>query len=137
MNHPSSSKRSTPYAIRYTRIENPVIYVPIRHYICRGPSTNQLLFMQNKPNLPDVQMNLNFYPTRYYENLPIRRRVQNKPNQTQSKPVLSAACPERSRMGRMGQFPKGQNEQKPEKLTQLILYSCISSTSLPKGWPFV
>ena len=28
------------------------IYVPIRHlYICREHSTNQLLFMQNKPNL--------------------------------------------------------------------------------------
>jgi len=37
-----------------------------------------------------------------------KKQTQNKPNsnpiQTQSKPVLSAACPERSRMGRMGQF---------------------------------
>jgi len=37
---------------------------------------------------------------------------KTNPKQTQSNPVLSAACPERSRMGRMGQFPKSQNERK-------------------------
>jgi len=38
---------------------------------------------QNKPNLLDAQMNLNFYLTKDYENVPLRRRGENKPNQTQ------------------------------------------------------
>ena len=41
-----------------------------------------------------------------------KNKAKTNPIQTQSKPVLSAACPDRSRMGRMGQFPKGQNELK-------------------------
>ncbi len=92
-------------------IENPVIYVPIRHlssacpvrvsftlmgssplYICRGPSTNQLLFMQNKPNFRKAKMNVNSLITTDYENKWQRRVRKNKPNQTQS--------------------PKSQNERK-------------------------
>jgi len=36
-----------------------------------------------------------------------KNKPKTNPIQTQSKPVLSAACPERSRMGRMGQFCDG------------------------------
>jgi len=39
---------------------------------------------QNKPNLLDAQMNVNFFSTKDYENVPLRRRGENKPNQTQS-----------------------------------------------------
>jgi len=41
------------------------------------------LFMQNKANLPDAQMNISSLLTKYYENVPLRRRGENKPNQTQ------------------------------------------------------
>ncbi len=66
---------------RESRIENPVIYVPIRHlYICREPSTNQLLFMQNKPNFAKAKMNINIYHTKAYNNETAFRRGKNKPN---------------------------------------------------------
>ena len=52
-------------------------------YICREPSTNQLLIMQNKPNFQDVQMNVNAYNTKNYENKSNRTLGQNKPKQTQ------------------------------------------------------
>ncbi len=97
----------------FTSIENPVIYVPIRHsadqgtnirlrlrcsfrllsfgyvlnddlrltqpiraahpfdeillYTCKESSTNQLLFMQNKPNFQKSQMNVSIYNTTAYE----------------------------------------------------------------------
>jgi ribose transport system substrate-binding protein len=39
--------------------------------------------MQNKPNLPDAQMNLNPYNTMYYENKSNWTFIENKPKQTQ------------------------------------------------------
>ncbi len=39
--------------------------------------------MQNKPNLRDAQMNVSAVRTKEYENVPLRRRAENKPNQTQ------------------------------------------------------
>jgi len=62
------------------------IYVPIRHYICREPSTNQLLFMQNKPNFQKSQMNLNPYNTTNYENISDWTLGENKPNSNPIKP---------------------------------------------------
>ncbi len=61
-------------------------------YICRERSTNQLLFMQNKPNFQDAQMNANSCATTDYENIWQWRVRKNKPNQSQ--------------------FPKVQNELK-------------------------
>jgi len=58
--------------------------------------------MQNKPNLKDVQMNVSIFSTTDYENIANRTLGQNKPNQTQLKPILSA----------VGGFRKGQNELK-------------------------
>jgi len=40
-------------------------------------------FMQNKPNLLNVQMNVNKVLTKDYENVRLHRRPENKPNQTQ------------------------------------------------------
>jgi len=75
-----------------TRIEAPVIYVPIRHlYICRESSTNQLLFMQNKPNLLDAQMNVNSLITTDYKNFIPLAGQKNKPKQSQNKPNLRKA----------------------------------------------
>ncbi|MBA7611929.1 hypothetical protein ES703_19160 [subsurface metagenome] len=44
------------------------------------------LFMQNKPNLLDTQMNINFYPTKDYENKRLCRCVKTNPIQSQYKP---------------------------------------------------
>ncbi len=74
--------------------------LPRHLYICRELSTNQLLFMQNKPNFQKSQMNVIIYNTIDYENISDWTIGQNKPN---SNPIK--ACPERSRMG---QFPKCQ-----------------------------
>jgi len=49
-------------------------------------------------------MNVNAFLQKDYENEPPSGPKKTNPIQTQTKPVLSAACPERSRMGRMGQF---------------------------------
>ena len=69
-----------------------VIYVPISHlYICRESSTNRLLFMQNKPNFPDTQMNVNLYNTTDYENKSNWTLGQNKPNSNPIKPNFRKA----------------------------------------------
>ncbi len=73
-------------------------------YICREPSTNHLLFMQNKPNFQKAKMNVNIYYIKDYQIFIPLAGQKNKPN---SNPIK--ACPERSRMG---QSPKSQNERK-------------------------
>jgi len=55
-------------------------------YIYREPSTNQLLFMQNKPNFQKSQMNVNPYNTTDYENKSNWTLGQNKPNSNPNKP---------------------------------------------------
>ncbi len=69
----------------------PIIYVLIKHYICRESSTNSPLFMQNKANLLDTQMNLTSLITVDYENIANWKLGKNKPNtnpiQSQSKPI--------------------------------------------------
>jgi len=47
--------------------------------------------MQNKPNLLDAQMNISSVLTKYYENVTLRRRAENKPRQTQFK-TSPAVC---------------------------------------------
>ncbi len=49
-------------------------------YICRETSTNSPLFMQNKPNLLNIQMNVSIVLTRDYENVHLPGRRKNKPN---------------------------------------------------------
>ncbi len=43
--------------------------------------------MQNKPNFHDAKMNVNLYNTRDYENISDWALGENKPNQTQFKPI--------------------------------------------------
>jgi len=62
---------------------------------------------QFKPNLKRAQMNINSLITKDYRKKDDFAVRINKPN---SNPIK--ACPERSLMGRMGQFPKVQNEYK-------------------------
>ena len=84
------------------------VFVPIRHYNCRGFSTNQLLFMQNKPNVKYAQINVSSYMKSKYEKLDTWLSGKNKPNSNPKQPQFKP-CPERSRMG---QFPKNPNECK-------------------------
>ena len=60
-------------------------------YTCRDASTNQLLFMQNKPNFRKSQMNVNLYNTTDYENKWPWRVRKNKPNSNPIKPNLHRA----------------------------------------------
>ena len=59
--------------------------------------------MQNKPNLPDAQMNVNTVITKDYENKSNWKLGENKANQTQYKANIKPI---------QTQFPKSQNEIK-------------------------
>jgi len=76
---------------RESRIENPVIYVPIRHlYICREPSTNQPFYAKQTQFLKS-QMNVTSLLTSDYENNSNWTLGQNKPNSNPIKPNLQKA----------------------------------------------
>ena len=84
----------------FTSIENPTLahfrhfsslFTPSPLYICREFSTNQLLFMQNKPNFQKAQMNVNLYNRTDYENKWQRRVRKNKPNSNPIKPNFQKA----------------------------------------------
>ena len=80
---------STIYAISNTR-QPSSLNCPSHLYSCRESSTNQLLFMQNKPNLLDAQMNVSAVKTKDYENKP---RLPAPGKQTQSKPISNVSNP--------------------------------------------
>ncbi len=75
-------------------IENPTL-AHFRHFVllytCREPSTNQLFFMQNKPNFRKAQMNLSCLYTKEYQNFIPLARQKNKPNSNPIKPNLKKA----------------------------------------------
>ncbi len=60
-------------------------------YICRESSTNQLLFMQNKPNFRKSQMNVTPYNTTEYKNIANWTLGENKPNSNPIKPNFRKA----------------------------------------------
>ncbi len=60
-------------------------------YTCRDASTNQPLFMQNKPNVKDAQINVNSYMESKYEKLDTWLSGKNKPNSNPIKPNLKRA----------------------------------------------
>ncbi len=70
------------YAIRDTQY-SPTVFCQWHLYICREPSTNQLLFMQNKPNFLDALMNVTSFYALDYENKYNWTLGENKPNQSQ------------------------------------------------------
>jgi len=92
MNHSQQSiiqYRESSYLPAYKAAD---IYVPIRPlYICRESSTNQPLFMQNKPNFRKSQMNLKFCKQMDYENKRNWTIGENKPNSNPNKPNLKRA----------------------------------------------
>jgi len=89
-----------------SRIENPTLahfrhfsslFTPSALYICREPSTNQLFLCKTNPILSAVgglQMNVNPYNTKDYENISDwtlgenePKTNPNEPNQSQLKPI--------------------------------------------------
>ncbi len=60
-------------------------------YICRESSTNHLLFMQNKPNVKDAQINVNSYMKSKYEELDNWLSGKNKANSNPIKPNFQKA----------------------------------------------
>ena len=60
-------------------------------------STNYDLFMQNKPNFPDAQMNVNKEITKDYENETLsgcgKNKPNSKPNKANSKPISPETKP--------------------------------------------
>ena len=60
------------------------------------------LFMQNKPNLLDTQMNVNPVKTRVYENVRPFSRRENKPNQTQFQSQKNAASSSKNYICKQG-----------------------------------
>ncbi len=87
----------------FTSIENPILahFRHFRHfsslftlsplYICREFSTNQLLFMQNKPNLVRRRRIANSVCTMNYKNFIPLAGQKNKPNSNPIKPNLRKA----------------------------------------------
>ncbi len=71
---------NTQYAIRASAL-----------YICRELSTNHLLFMQNKPNFQDAQMNVNIYYIKDYQIFIPLAGQKNKPNSNPIKPNFRKA----------------------------------------------
>jgi len=69
-----------------------VIYVPIRHTSTLVENPLQIdLFMQNKPNFQNAQMNANIYKTKAYDNKSNWTLGQNKPNSNPIKPNFKKA----------------------------------------------
>jgi len=88
----------TPYATRtynqssvFCSLSSVFCHLSSVLYICREPSTNQLLFMQNKPNFLDTQMNANTFSKRAYENKHKWTLGENKPNSNPIKTNLKRA----------------------------------------------
>ncbi len=90
MNH--HNHRESSYLPAYKAAD---IYVPIRHlYICREPSTNQPFLCKTNPILSAVgglQMNVNIYTRKDYENKSDWTIGQNKPNSNPIKANLRKA----------------------------------------------
>ncbi len=80
------------HAIRYTSIENQVIYVPIRHTstFVENPLQNDL-FMQNKPNVKYAQINVSSFITSKYVKVDTWCNQKNKPNSNPIKPNFQKA----------------------------------------------
>jgi hypothetical protein len=57
-------------------------YPPL--YICKEPSTNQLLIMQNKPNFLRYKMSINPVMKKHYEQ---KTPLRPPPKQSQSNPI--------------------------------------------------
>ena len=78
------------------------------HLHIENQSIKNNLFMENKPNFRNAQMNVNTVITKDYEDFRLRRRLENKPNsnpiQNQSKPKQTQSNPTCSELACTGIF---------------------------------
>jgi len=77
-----------------SRIEYQVIYVPIRHYICRELSTNRPFLCKTNPILSaagGLQINLSILSKKAYKNFIPLAGQKNKPKTNPIKPNLKIA----------------------------------------------
>ncbi len=87
----STEAQNIPNHHNAPKIENPVIYVPIRHlYICRESSTNQP-FYAKQTQFPKKSNDVSFFYTMDYENKRNWTIGQSKPNSNPIKPNLQKA----------------------------------------------
>ena len=84
--------RNRAHHMRHTASTPPTLF-----YYCRGISTNRPVFLQNKPNFREAQMNVSANMTKYYGKIPNTTLGENKPNSKPNKPNLQ----------------KGKNKPKP------------------------
>jgi len=77
---------------------------------------------QNKPNFRKAKMKLNFYSKRNYENVPLRRRGQNKPNSNPISKQLVGAKPRRDESAKMAQIVanRGVITVRPESIKNSV-----------------
>ena len=125
------------------------IYVPIRHHLykCRENSTNQPLFMQNKPNFRKAKMNINLYSTRAYKNETAFRVRKNKPK---TKPIQAKTNPKQTQFKpnsnpiqaktkpKQTQFKPKQSRNKPNSNPIPLptpIFSPISPSPIPSFSP--
>ena len=84
-------------------------------YICRERSTNPPLFIQNKPNFKNDQINVNKVLERVYGNVCLHRhpkRTQNEPN---SKPISPKTKPIQTQFkSKRSADPYGQASRNPQ-----------------------
>jgi len=102
----------------FTSIENPTLahfrhyrhfsslFTPSALYICRELSTNQLLFMQNKPNLQKAKMNVSIYSQTDYENKSDWTIGQNKPNPSGLRCLLRSCRTDQTQTNPISEKPK-------------------------------
>ena len=87
------------YEIRITKMSTQSLKSQVNNekdQLIKGKSTKiAAAFMQNKPNSPNVQMNVTNLITMNYAILASLTKVKNKPNQTQFKPNRRKAKNER------------------------------------------
>ena len=84
MNH--HNHRESRIENRVSNIDNPIIYVPIRHYICRESSTNQLFFRKTNP----IFKMLKFMQTQYLQRI---TKILSRWRGTKTNPIKPKSNP--------------------------------------------
>ena len=154
MNHHNHRESIIEYPVssiknRESSIENPTL-AHFRHfsslftlsplYICREPSTNQLLFIRNKPNFAKAQMNISVYSTMDYENKHNWTLGENKPNSNPMSKQLVWSKPRRPESAKMAQKIDVQKQQNIILKKSNFLYpnrlNSLSQHNPPTGTSF-
>jgi hypothetical protein len=123
------------------RIENPVIYVPIRYSTIVEDPLQTGPFMQNKANFRNSQINISSFTTSKYEQLDIWWDGKNKPNskpisKSEDRSLRSEACPESAKGGSNGPIGEDQYKTKDTSLGSGVWGPGSEVWSLESGMAF-